>query len=411
MNDPVTIWPDVGIVDRLFQQSLADALCHGAMRLAGRHHGIDQHAIVVDGGVAHQIDAAGVAVDLDFHDMGAVGKGHVLARPGVEGIERFAFLSPQRRHLEQADGTVGTGNDEAVSLEADIGFGRLQCFRGKRRSLGDDLVAGAPDRRAAHVGGARTAVTAACRNEVGVALDQADALVRHAEPRGQHLRKRGFVSLADMLRAGDQRHRAVGFEPDIDILVRRPARALDVIGEPQAAQAAARLALPSPLGEARVGGRATGRASSDSAKWPLSTRKPKALVMGIAWGGTMLRRRSSARSMPVCRAASSISRSTMLMVLGEARPARHADRRGVRHDRHDVQCDRGNAIHRPLQVNVLVREHATANADHVGAEIGDAGDPEGQEAALGIECQRGVGLHVAGRVVGQEYRRCGLRSA
>ena len=67
----------------------------------------------------------------------------------------------------------------------------------------------------------------------------------------QDLREGRLVTLAYVLCAGDQRHRAVGLEPDIDVLVRRATRGLDVIGEAQAAQQAVRLALAPPFGEAR----------------------------------------------------------------------------------------------------------------------------------------------------------------
>ena len=220
------------------------------MRLAGSDHRIDQHAVIVDRGVARQRDAAGVAVDLDLDDMGAVGKRQVLALPRMIGVERLALLAPERGDLQKADGAVGARDDEASVLEADVGLGRLQRVGGQRRALGDDLVRGAPHRRAAHVGRARAAVSAARDDQVGVALAEPDAFVRHAQPMGEDLRERRLVALADMLRAGDQRHRAVGLEADVDILVRRAAGALDVIGEAQAAQLALGLALPAPLGEA-----------------------------------------------------------------------------------------------------------------------------------------------------------------
>ena len=77
-----------------------------------------------------------------------------------------------------------------------------------------------------------------------------------AEPLGEDLRKRRLVPLADRLRAGDQRHGAVILEADIDVLRRRAAGRLDVIGETEPAQPAARLAVSPPRGEAGdVGGR------------------------------------------------------------------------------------------------------------------------------------------------------------
>lgn len=54
-----------------------------------------------------------------------------------------------------------------------------------------------------------------------------------------------------------------------------------------------------------------------SAKFPLSTLKPKALVIGV---GAMLRRRSSTRSKPWRRAAASISRSMTLIDLAKPGP-------------------------------------------------------------------------------------------
>ena len=63
-----------------------------------------------------------------------------------------------------------------------------------------------------------------------------DHVVWDAEPIGEDLRERRLVSLPDGLCPGDQRHRAVRLEADIDILAGRPARRLDVIGEPEPAQ-------------------------------------------------------------------------------------------------------------------------------------------------------------------------------
>ena len=240
-----------GIVDGVLEQRLADPLGHRAVRLAGGDHGIDQDAVIVDRGVARQGDPAGLAVDLDLDDMGAVGEGQVLAGPGMVGVERLALFPPERRHLHQADGAVGAGDDEAAVGEADVGLGRLERIGGERRALGDDLVRRAPHRRAAHVGGARAAMTAARHDQVGVALAQPDALVGHAQPMGEDLREGRLVTLADMLRAGDQRDRAVGLEAHVDILVGRAAGALDVVGEAHPAQLAGALASAPSRGKTR----------------------------------------------------------------------------------------------------------------------------------------------------------------
>ena len=84
------------------------------------------------------------------------------------------------------------------------------------------------------------------RDPVGVALHQPDALVWDAEAIGQDLRKRRLVALPDGLGAGDQRHGAVGFEPDVDIFGRRAAGPLDVIGKAEAAPQSASFAFSAP---------------------------------------------------------------------------------------------------------------------------------------------------------------------
>ena len=45
------------------------------------------------------------------------------------------FSRADRRDLEQADGAVGAGHDEASVLEADVGLGRLQRVGGERVPL------------------------------------------------------------------------------------------------------------------------------------------------------------------------------------------------------------------------------------------------------------------------------------
>ena len=187
--------------------------------------------------------------------MGAVRERHPLAGPGVIGVERRAGIARDPRDIEERDTPVGAGHDKGAVVEADVGLGGFERLGGDAGALLDDDVGGAPDRGAAHIGRARAAVPAADRDQVGVALHEADALVRHAEPLGEDLRERRLVPLADRLGAGDQRHGAVRLEADIDILRRRAAGRLDVIGEAEPAQPAARLAVAAPRGEAGdVGG-------------------------------------------------------------------------------------------------------------------------------------------------------------
>ena len=52
MNEPVRSWPLVVVVDRVFEQRLADALHDAAMHLAFEQQRIDGAAEIVDDGVA-----------------------------------------------------------------------------------------------------------------------------------------------------------------------------------------------------------------------------------------------------------------------------------------------------------------------------------------------------------------------
>ena len=205
-----------------------------------------------------------------------------------------------------------------------------------------------------------------------------------------------------MLRAGDQRDRAVGLETHVDILVRRAAGRLDVIGDAQPAQPAA----PFALAPARVEARPVGACQrmierlGEVAAVDLEAE-------GVGHGHRFRWHHVAPAEIGAVEAGLPRRRIDQTLDdvdgLGEARPARYPDRRGVGDDRHDVQRDRGDAVHGALQMDVLERLHAAAGAGHVGTEIGDTGDPERQELALVVERQRRLGLHVARGMVGQEH--------
>jgi hypothetical protein len=109
------------------------------VRLAGRHHRVDEHAVIVVRGVAHQRDLAGLAVDLDLGDVGAVGERHPLARPGVIGVERRARAAGARGEVEQRYSAIGADHDELPGLERDVGLGGLERLDGEAlRGLGPD---------------------------------------------------------------------------------------------------------------------------------------------------------------------------------------------------------------------------------------------------------------------------------
>ena len=105
-------------------------------------------------------------------------------------------------------------------------------------------------RRAAEHHRARAAGAAAGDQLVAVALQQADALERHAELLAQHLRERRGVALAVVERAGDDGHAAVGLEADAAHLLVGGRGDFEIAADAEAAQLAALLALALALVEA-----------------------------------------------------------------------------------------------------------------------------------------------------------------
>ena len=65
------------VVDRAFEQRLADALRDAAVHLALDDHRIDQHAEIVDRGPGDDLGVAGFRIDLDLADVAAGREGEV----------------------------------------------------------------------------------------------------------------------------------------------------------------------------------------------------------------------------------------------------------------------------------------------------------------------------------------------
>ena len=165
------------------------------------------------------------------------------------------------------DRLVGAGDPELAVLELDVGFGRLHQVGRDLLALVDDLVAGVDHGLAADRQRARAVGAHADRGLVGVAVDDVDVLVGHAQLLGDHLRQGGLVALAVAVGAGHHLHLAGVGEADLRALPQADAGAerahhrrggdaagLDVAGEADAAQLAAPLGLGLARREAGIVG-------------------------------------------------------------------------------------------------------------------------------------------------------------
>ena len=166
--------------------------------------GLIARPTIVDRAVAHDLDRAGLGIDLDLADVAAIGKagevdGLVAARRRAGRADRPAGRCAARRRAATSKMPMARSVPltrkwpAANSRSAAAASSRWPAMRSPlammivRGVQHDD--AGEPQRAA----GMRAA---ADRDAVGVAGHEAHAVDRHAEPFGDELREAGLVSLA-----------------------------------------------------------------------------------------------------------------------------------------------------------------------------------------------------------------------
>ena len=99
------------LVGELLQQRPPDALHQSSDDLALDEHRVDRAADVIGDPVAVDLDAAGLAIDLDRGAVQAIGKAHLL---GVEvGLLAQAGLRPSAERLRRFRGRRDLGQGEA----------------------------------------------------------------------------------------------------------------------------------------------------------------------------------------------------------------------------------------------------------------------------------------------------------
>ena len=179
---------------------------------------IERGAEVVHHRIVHDLQRAGVGIDLELADMATVGEGVGRRRAGERVVQAWRLTLRDMtgvpgclRHLEQTHRAVGADDCEGAVGIVDVGGGGFQGTGRHQLALGDDLVGDAQGCRACdrdHAAAARNALG----HDVGIALHEADAIGIDAEAGRGDLADRGLLALAVALVADDDRHRVVVVE-------------------------------------------------------------------------------------------------------------------------------------------------------------------------------------------------------
>ncbi len=167
-------------------------------------------------------------------------EGGGFEQAGLQALRQAGEGEGRAGDFLHGQAAIGARDREAAVREADVGLGRLEQVRGDAPALGDHLVGGEPERRAADHRGARAGAALAEGDRVGVAVDHAQVLGREAEPLVRDLPVHGLVSLALVLGADHERRAAARLEADLGVLDAGRRRALDRVGQADAAKLAVR---------------------------------------------------------------------------------------------------------------------------------------------------------------------------
>ena len=134
------------------------------------------------------------------------------------------------RHFIEAHAlAAGIAIDDDTASDIELLRIGLQDRGRRREHVVAQRLAGLPRRLAADAGGARRPGAAAVRRVVGIASDDAHPLNRHAERRGDDLRKNGLGALPLFGDAGLADHGAGSIELQRRAVLRGDARAADAV--------------------------------------------------------------------------------------------------------------------------------------------------------------------------------------
>ena len=100
------------------------------MHLAGEQQRIERRAEVVDHHVVQDARRAGLRIDLDLGEMGAVGIGRLLRREGVLGRKRAAARRRTAGELGERDHAIGAGHAHRAVGDLEIARRRFERIGG-----------------------------------------------------------------------------------------------------------------------------------------------------------------------------------------------------------------------------------------------------------------------------------------
>ena len=198
----------VGVVVHRFEQRLGDALGDAAVHLAFRQQRVDERAGVVDRDVLAQPHRTRLGVDLDDGDVGAERERRHRRVEDVLGgkaaVGAVGEVAPAEAARRRA------GDVEAAVLEHDVADVRLEAVCRPLAGRVDELGGRRGEGGAGELHRARPDGQAAGGNRIGVAVDDLDAVDRHAGGVGDDHRPRRLMALPVRRRpAADQQAAAV----------------------------------------------------------------------------------------------------------------------------------------------------------------------------------------------------------
>ena len=372
------------------------------MHLAFGQHRVQEVPEVVGDGVFHHLRDAGLGVDLHLGHVSAVRIGPPRQlRPLVPGQEIVAPLGARHLgHLDHRGRQVRSLGAEALVVEGDLARVHARLVRHEGAEGRDDVAHRLQRHVVLNRRRARAARAPAPRDQVAVALHDADALHRDAGLVAEELRVDRFVPLPVRLRADVKADAPILLEDDLRALRRVAQDRFDVVAEPEAAQLAALRALRLPRREARpVAFRL------DPREHPVEIAHVIKLARGAAVGEGVGGDEVLPPELPGVHA-----KDTRRVVhrpleredrLGPPRAPIGIDRRGVGEDPLHVEPRRLAVVDPHQHLGEEARLDVLGIARIVGAQVRHVPHPVGQEPVIGVEGKLRLAHEVAARVVRQ----------